>query len=707
MGLGSRIREKSPRLFNVFAEVVGPSEEQEGWILQKFPDDYTDQEVLKVIPMFCFPTGICNPGPVQQFCFVLTDVESKFVFGFCRLSTEGKHCICILSYLPWHDLYYKMLNYIMELMTKNPSDDSIGFLRTAYQTVVPSGGEELHVIYKLQKVEFQAWCPDMKKLPTIPENRAMTEFYNALDVNNMITIFASLLNERRIIITSNKLGRLTACVMACNTILYPMHWQWIFVTVLPKKLLDHVIAPMPYIIGVPGELLSAVLEMDLGEVVIVDCDQRVVKTPHKDVQDLPSAVVSSIRNSSGNMFGDGVARAFMRALVELIGGYRFGLSFPPGEKCNFDMEKFIRNRPAVFQPFLVKLVNHQMFRQFIDERLELLNKGEGFSDEFEQEVSLLIDQDNESSERSSIAAQYRRWSTRGGNLLKSVTNKMKDRSKEAVKRINARMQEVNVKDNFSIPDILSLSDTKDPPPGSPNHRRLFSTNTPTSGSLKTSSMYLNEMNRMSVMKVPSEDEDAFSDKSFASTSTPEKMGSQILPETQDILTDSLSVSVDEALIDLEDEADKRKQKVMEIVNQNKYQIPSPVMIPMRNGMPGQNQSPAPPSWPRISLDEINSRKATLLPAIRSTAPQQTRSVFYDNFPANISGYSTNPRFVGPASPSSSTFYRNLTPGANEFAASTRADSTIDSNNRGSGSVRQPIRAHPQNPATSSWENFDK
>lgn len=123
-------------------------------------------------------------------------------------------------------------------------------------------------------------------------------------------------------------------------------------------------APMPYIIGIPSELMpvsrrrsvgqagftvfyvQAVMAMDLGEVVIVDADENRVTTPHRDVQDLPAVVVkgniermvlrshvlicclqiSSIRSADGKMFGDGVARAFMRALVELIGGYRFGLT---------------------------------------------------------------------------------------------------------------------------------------------------------------------------------------------------------------------------------------------------------------------------------------------------------------------------------------------------------------------------------------------
>ena len=83
-----------------------------------------------------------------------------------------------------------MLNYIVDLMTKNPSDDLLGFLQAAYRTAVPRGGEELHIIYKLQTVEFRDWTPDAKRLPSIPENRVVTEYFNALDANNMIIVFA-------------------------------------------------------------------------------------------------------------------------------------------------------------------------------------------------------------------------------------------------------------------------------------------------------------------------------------------------------------------------------------------------------------------------------------------------------------------------------------------------------------------------------------
>ena len=86
--------------------------------------------------------------------------------------------------------------------------------------------------------------------------RNLTEYFNAIDANNMIVIFANMLNERRIIMTSKKLSRLSACVQAANALIYPMHWQHIFIPVLPNHLLDYLSAPMPFLIGVPSVIMN-------------------------------------------------------------------------------------------------------------------------------------------------------------------------------------------------------------------------------------------------------------------------------------------------------------------------------------------------------------------------------------------------------------------------------------------------------------------
>lgn len=86
--------------------------------------------------------------------------------------------------------------------------------------------------------------------------RNLTEYYNAIDSNNMMIVFASMLYERRIIFTSRRLYRLSACVQSANAVIYPMSWQHIFIPVLPHQLVDYLLAPMPYLIGVSNTLIN-------------------------------------------------------------------------------------------------------------------------------------------------------------------------------------------------------------------------------------------------------------------------------------------------------------------------------------------------------------------------------------------------------------------------------------------------------------------
>ena len=57
----------------------------------------------------------CGRSTVQHFSFVLTNQEAKWTFGFCRYAPNSETAIVILSCLPWHELFYKLLNKCAEL----------------------------------------------------------------------------------------------------------------------------------------------------------------------------------------------------------------------------------------------------------------------------------------------------------------------------------------------------------------------------------------------------------------------------------------------------------------------------------------------------------------------------------------------------------------------------------------------------------------
>ncbi|XP_027699261.1 DENN domain-containing protein 1B isoform X2 [Vombatus ursinus] len=383
-----RTKENPERTFDLVLKVKCHAiENEEPVVLWKFPEDFGDQEVLQSVPKFCFPFDIerVSQNQVgQHFTFVLTDIESKQRFGFCRLTSGGKICLCILSYLPWFEVYYKLLNTLADYLAKELENDLNDMLKSLYSHPIPKANTSvsLNVSYFI--------APDLTGLPTIPESRNLTEYFVAVDVNNMLQLYASMLHERRIIITASKLSTLTACLHGSAALLYPMYWQHIYIPVLPPHLLDYCCAPMPYLIGVHSSLIERVKNKSLEDVVMLNVDTNTLETPFNDLNNLPSEVVSALKNKlkkQSTATGDGVARAFLRAQAALFGSYRDALRYKPGEPITFCEDSFVKHRSSLMKQFLETAVNLQLFKQFIDGRLAKLNAGRGFSDVFEEEIT--------------------------------------------------------------------------------------------------------------------------------------------------------------------------------------------------------------------------------------------------------------------------------------------------------------------------------
>ncbi|NXY19296.1 DEN1B protein, partial [Atrichornis clamosus] len=289
------------------------------------------------------------------------------------------------SYLPWFEVYYKLLNTLADYLAKEQENDSNDLLKSLYSHPVPKANALVSL-----SVHSYFITPDITGLPTIPESRNLTEYFVAVDVNNMLQLYASMLHERRIIITSSKLSTLTACVHASAALLYPMYWQHIYIPVLPPHLLDYCCAPMPYLIGVHLSLIERVKNRSLEDVVLLNVDTNTLETPFNDLNNLPGEVVSALKNKlkkQSTATGDGVAKAFLRAQAALFGSYRDALRYKPGEPITFCENSFVKHRSSTTKQFLETAVNLQLFKQFIDGRLSKLNAGRGFSDVFEEEIT--------------------------------------------------------------------------------------------------------------------------------------------------------------------------------------------------------------------------------------------------------------------------------------------------------------------------------
>ncbi|KAM9271316.1 DENN domain-containing protein 1A isoform 6-T6 [Morus bassanus] len=317
--MGSRIKQNPETTFEVYAEVtysgigcIGKDPE----VRRQFPEDYSDQEVLQTLTKFCFPFYVDSHAVNQvgqNFTFVLTDIDSKQRFGFCRLSSGAKSCFCILS------------------------------------------------------------------------------------------------------------------------------------------------APMPYLIGIHLSLMEKVRNMALEDVVILNVDTNTLETPFDDLQSLPNDVVSALKNrlkKVSTTTGDGVARAFLKAQASFFGSYRNALKIEPGEPITFCEETFVSHRSAVMRQFLQNAIQLQLFKQFIDGRLDLLNSGEGFSDVFEEEINM--------GEYAGSDKLYHQWlstvrkgsgailntvKTKANPAMKTVYKFAKDHAKMGIKEVKNRLKQKDIAEN--------------------------------------------------------------------------------------------------------------------------------------------------------------------------------------------------------------------------------------------------------------------
>ncbi|NXJ65373.1 DEN1A protein, partial [Rostratula benghalensis] len=402
------------------------------------------------LSLFVFSHAVNQVG--QNFTFVLTDIDSKQRFGFCRLSSGAKSCFCILSYLPWFEVFYKLLNVLADYSAKGQDSQRSELLETLHKLNIPEPGTSVHL-----GVHSYFTVPDVRELPSIPENRNLTEYFVAVDVNNMLHLYASMLYERRILICCSKLSTLTACIHGSAAMLYPMFWQHVYIPVLPPHLLDYCCAPMPYLIGIHLSLMEKVRNMALEDVVILNVDTNTLETPFDDLQSLPNDVVSALKSrlkKVSTTTGDGVARAFLKAQASFFGSYRNALKIEPGEPITFCEETFVSHRSAVMRQFLQNAIQLQLFKQFIDGRLDLLNSGEGFSDVFEEEINMGEYAGSDklylqwlSTVRKGSGAILNTVKTKANPAMKTVYKFAKDHAKMGIKEVKNRLKQKDITEN--------------------------------------------------------------------------------------------------------------------------------------------------------------------------------------------------------------------------------------------------------------------
>ncbi|XP_075894191.1 DENN domain-containing protein 2A isoform X2 [Nelusetta ayraudi] len=389
----------------------------------KFMREAEDQ--LKVIPQFCFPDAKdwapVENFPSETFSFVLTGEDGSRRFGYCRrLLPSGKgrrlpEVYCIVSRLGCFDLFSKILDEVEKRRAISPALVQ-PFMRGIMEAPFPAPGRTITVKNFLpgSGTEVIELCrPSDSRL----EHVDFECLFSSLSLRLLLRVFASLLLERRVIFTADKLSTLSQCCHAVVALLYPFTWQHTYIPVLPPSMLDIVCTPTPFIVGLLSSSLPRLKELPIEEVLVVDLgNSRFLRQLDDEDSILPHKLQAALEHvldkrkelacDKGDLPNDYsslstvVSEAFVRFFVEMVGHYSLfmggaerddesvsspTLPSPPSSSSSsssaspspssFQREAF---RKAVtsksLRRFLEVFMETQMFTGFIQER-ELRRQG--------------------------------------------------------------------------------------------------------------------------------------------------------------------------------------------------------------------------------------------------------------------------------------------------------------------------------------------
>lgn len=173
------------------------------------------------------------------------------------------------------------------------------------------------------------------------ESTELCDLYLSLGAELLCNVFGSLLLERKVILLSQNISRLSSCILGLQTILYPFQWQYTLVTLLPHNLSEICQAPFPVLAG----LLEPIQCNEAGAIedgILVNLDTKQVQHKCGDESTiLPTQLRQSLLVSlemvdildQGKMLSSVlIAEAFLRFFVELFAGLKNSKIFKVGFK---------------------------------------------------------------------------------------------------------------------------------------------------------------------------------------------------------------------------------------------------------------------------------------------------------------------------------------------------------------------------------------
>ncbi|XP_012270875.1 uncharacterized protein LOC105694607 isoform X2 [Orussus abietinus] len=488
------VTDRRDKLFEVCLLVELNLSTKQPYIKDKYP---AYAKVPAWIENFCFPDASCwQPSDCEQnqpYSLVLMDERGNRRYGYCcRVKPEGGPILplayCLITRYRAGGFYYKVLHelesrhgfpdrkkkhfiedlynspmprpgYSLVLKAEEREDDSsarrhssnnnvITKTITSEEKVIQSVHDSNYVLVNSERSDTE------KSLGTVYdidskghvilrsgdhrlEERDMSQLFDAVSTKVLIVLFGSLLLERKVVLLSSSLSKLSSCVEALQSLLYPFVWPHTFIPVLPDipGLSEILQAPLPFVIGLlklKGNVGIEVSAVEDGIVVDIDAS-KIIHAVGDESSILPSRLQKGLKSalqivSDNTSTTDGVrnflvSEAFLRVFLETCGHCRSHIVTQQDGKVVFEKESFVKAISSkTMRYFLEWFVETTMFSKFIQ---DYILRTEGLMTNDEDTIKLFDDRVTECEKAADKSANTKKISCKKktlGDRLKDLTN---------------------------------------------------------------------------------------------------------------------------------------------------------------------------------------------------------------------------------------------------------------------------------------------
>ncbi|RXN12381.1 DENN domain-containing 2D-like isoform X1 [Labeo rohita] len=375
-------RYASGQFFFEYLVVVRPKKTKDGiyepQIIYQFPkrdgmvrfQKEEEEKTLKALTLFCFPEGVnwapLTEYPSETFSFVLTDVDGTRKNGYCRrLLPDGKgarlpEAYCIISNLACFGLFSKIFDEV-EQRRKISMAMIYPFMQSLRESAFPAPGHTVNI---------KSFIPERgteiisltRPTDSWLEHVDFRTLFKCLSDEEVLQVFAATVLERRIIFIADELGTLSQVIHAVTVLLYPFIWQHTLISIVPEILIDVVMAPTPYLLGVQKSLADQVTDpTEMG-------DEDTI-LPHKLKDEIKQALSAKNEKSSLEELNRVVPEAFLPFFIKTVGHFaKYIVRNGKEQRGEFQRTNFCKAiESKSTRRFVKKFVQTQMFDLFIQE----------------------------------------------------------------------------------------------------------------------------------------------------------------------------------------------------------------------------------------------------------------------------------------------------------------------------------------------------